>query len=675
MHLFRVEIEGYRSFRDPVTVEVDSRCTVILGANDHGKSNLLAALAHLNEDAGFQPDDLNWDCADAKGELPRVGYRLRLTDAEVSEVTEAVRRTMNQESAEKEATEAALAVANAERGLAEATSEVTEFVNLGARQIQDSGVVTPEVENDRVAAEERVTRASATLAAAQRHRATAELTRDTARRFAKQASIPDEVLIERKGLDGEALLVLTDEQKSLGDPYVDYILSKIPRVELIEAFRSVPDDVTYDQLISSDNDFMRGIFYYAGLQEAEWEHIFSQDEQTGMRLAVASENLNKSLRESWRQGSDLSFQLQHVSRDNKIVLWVRDPVVHSRYVRASQRSSGFTAFFALKTILHARQTESVASSYIWIFDEPGIFLHPDGQNDLMMTLETLASENQAVYTTHSLYMINKNHPTRHRLVMKGRRGTVIDGKPFTGQWRNAVDALGLVLPGTILFAPCILLVEGDSDPLLLYAVLQRLVDSEIIDLDLNQLGILSTGDSRHAEVLVRLLSSGATPPRMGALFDGDAGGADRLNAMKRLNETYGVAVHQLPRETTLEDHVLGASSLYTDAAIRFVTSISEVDPETIRRGMTDTIPSRGSRGVRGLAKWARESGSTVGKLTSPPSSVGVAREYQELLQRADLSSIKGVERKGAEEIAKWIQATLEVPRQTLTSDRIFRGES
>lgn len=62
MKLARVQIAGYRSISEKITVHVDPQVTVLLGANDHGKTNILEALTHLNSDVVFDATrDLNWD--------------------------------------------------------------------------------------------------------------------------------------------------------------------------------------------------------------------------------------------------------------------------------------------------------------------------------------------------------------------------------------------------------------------------------------------------------------------------------------------------------------------------------------------------------------------------------------------------------------------------------------
>ena len=44
MKLSSVEIVGYRSFSKKVVLNLDPTVTIIIGANDHGKTNLLKPL-------------------------------------------------------------------------------------------------------------------------------------------------------------------------------------------------------------------------------------------------------------------------------------------------------------------------------------------------------------------------------------------------------------------------------------------------------------------------------------------------------------------------------------------------------------------------------------------------------------------------------------------------------
>ena len=80
------------------------------------------------------------------------------------------------------------------------------------------------------------------------------------------------------------------------------------------------------------------------------------------------------------------------------------------------------------------ETSDPSNSYIFLFDEPGIYLHPTSQYDLLQILDTIGRTNQVVYSTHSLFMLNKTFPSRHRLVVKSPQGTKLHGKPSNGRW-------------------------------------------------------------------------------------------------------------------------------------------------------------------------------------------------------------------------------------------------
>lgn len=161
----------------------------------------------------------------------------------------------------------------------------------------------------------------------------------------------------------------------------------------------------------------------------------------------------------------------------------------------SKRSAGVTQFFKLSMVLHARRTKHPANSYIFLFDEPGIYLHPKGQKHLMQVFEELSSASQIVYATHSLFLLNQNHPERHRLIVRDSAGTIIDQKPYRANWRLATDALGVQLTANILFSPAVLLDEGDSDPLYLYELFRKFNRTADIDADANMLGVFSYGES------------------------------------------------------------------------------------------------------------------------------------------------------------------------------------
>ena len=188
--------------------------------------------------------------------------------------------------------------------------------------------------------------------------------------------VPKTVEFYREGL---ASALSVNNWDDFYEDVLNKLSSYLPRAEIIKPYDRISDTVTADQLASEENEFMRGIFYYAGLSPDSAANLFEQNDTTERTLQKASEKLDENLKKSWSQGEALRFYLNHHSKLSAIQLKIDDPAVTRRRVRASQRSAGFTNYFAIKTILHARQQEHRAASYLLLFDEPGLYLHPSGQ--------------------------------------------------------------------------------------------------------------------------------------------------------------------------------------------------------------------------------------------------------------------------------------------------------
>src|ERR1700691_3779375 len=79
MFLSKLRVKNFLSVNGECELPIDPRVTVLLGANDHGKSNLLRSLVHLNFDAPLDADEENWD---SKG--VRLDFVFQMTDSEMS---------------------------------------------------------------------------------------------------------------------------------------------------------------------------------------------------------------------------------------------------------------------------------------------------------------------------------------------------------------------------------------------------------------------------------------------------------------------------------------------------------------------------------------------------------------------------------------------------------------
>lgn len=651
MKLLKTEIEGYRSIRHRMHLIVEHSVTVILGPNDHGKTNLLNALLHLNEDSPFESDDLNWDCDQESDVLPSVVATMTLTDDERQWL-------LTNENKKREAINQLIAERELVDDEVEDDDEDEEHVEAEIRP--PANVATPPIAGT-------VTDTSAILDVYDEEDDEEEYELPEAPlRPVTLKEIPREISIRRVGVRGELRVVgLEDCQEEVHIGFAKFY----PRFELIDPITKLNDNVTSEELEAGKNEFMRGIFYYAGLDPDDSKDLFPQSDRSQMAITRASETLNETLKQSWSQGKDLSFRLTHNSKEERIDLQIQDPSVQSTYVRASRRSSGFTHYFSLKTILHSRQKDHPSESYILMFDEPGVFLHPSGQYDLLQVIETLAIESQVLYVTHSLFMINKTYPTRHRLIMKADSGTTLDGKPYVGRWQAVLGALGLTLTGSILFANHVVLTEGDSDPIYIYAMIQKAVLAGKSKLDINALAVMSTAESKHTEVLVRLLSETVPRPKIAVLTDGDKGGKERLKYLHDLLKQCEIPEKALSNETSIEDHIPMIREVYVPSVAAYVGKLTVIagnakpDKVEFENKFLQDFDTKFEKGkvTHSVAQWAANAAKSIGGISGSPSKVGIAREYASRLLEFSDDQFKFDAR--AKALVDWIHKEAGVPEQ------------
>src|SRR5436309_3811714 len=81
MILSLVEMTDFRSIKGTIKLDCDRKVTILLGSNDHGKTNILKAVEHLNDDVPIAEEEANWD-ADGS---PAISFSFALTGTEKKE--------------------------------------------------------------------------------------------------------------------------------------------------------------------------------------------------------------------------------------------------------------------------------------------------------------------------------------------------------------------------------------------------------------------------------------------------------------------------------------------------------------------------------------------------------------------------------------------------------------
>jgi len=92
-----------------------------------------------------------------------------------------------------------------------------------------------------------------------------------------------------------------------------------------------------------------------------------------------------------------------------------------------RRSDGFKRFVSFLLLISSRVKSGQLSGALLLIDEPDISLHPSGARFLRDELIRIAKNNSVIYSTHSIFMIDREHIGRHLIVKKkSERTTATD---------------------------------------------------------------------------------------------------------------------------------------------------------------------------------------------------------------------------------------------------------
>jgi hypothetical protein len=250
MKLKSVVIDGFRSVKDRIPLFTNPRISILIGANDHGKTTLLEAIRCLNDDRPISPEDENWDSV-GKGK-PILEYKFELDPEELTELS-AIGARFQKEQSEKESVSDA-----------EGATETEEATPNGASPKQAPLVELP--------------------------------------------AVPTIIEFNKSGIGG----ALTLKSEPFGDLVVEagsYLRKCVPRVELFKPVDQIMDAVTLAELDDPNQEFMQGVFRYAGIWDAH-EKLFRQDPATTRRLERASADFTRKIHEEWKQGENLAFKFR-----------------------------------------------------------------------------------------------------------------------------------------------------------------------------------------------------------------------------------------------------------------------------------------------------------------------------------------------------------------------------
>ncbi len=270
--------------------------------------------------------------------------------------------------------------------------------------------------------------------------------------------------------------------------------------------------------------------------EGEIEKQRQQKKEREILLQSASTKLTQEFRTWWKQG-DYRFRFQ--ADGNHFRIWVSDEQ-RPEEVELEGRSKGLQWFFSFFLVFLV-ESKDTHSNCILLLDEPGLSLHPVAQFDLVKFFNSLADQNQILYTTHSPFLVNPDNLANVKAVFVDGVGSSSVSSDLRKNSKVADKsiypvhaAIGLTISDTLLLGCQPVLVEGQSDQIYLQLIKNHLSGIGKYK-NAKEMVFIPTGGVRGMSAVINIVS-GRENDLPFAIVDSDKPGKEKADKLKK--DTY-----------------------------------------------------------------------------------------------------------------------------------------
>ncbi|MBI2949549.1 MAG: AAA family ATPase [Verrucomicrobia bacterium] len=224
------------------------------------------------------------------------------------------------------------------------------------------------------------------------------------------------------------------ETSTLQQKAHDFVVQRLPAFVYMDECRPFCGTAELDVIkrrkdhhdLRPEDETFLALLDVAGLNlddEFERDRVKDDEESRAERqydLSVAEATLNRKIENHWGQAR---YQVQFRVDGCRFMTFVKAEDETALF-RLEERSKGFQWFFSFDLML-MHETRGRLKNCVILLDEPGLHLHPEGQQDLLKCLAEYARTNTLIYTTHLPYMIDLQEPERIRVITQTERGSVV----------------------------------------------------------------------------------------------------------------------------------------------------------------------------------------------------------------------------------------------------------
>jgi energy-coupling factor transporter ATP-binding protein EcfA2 len=182
----------------------------------------------------------------------------------------------------------------------------------------------------------------------------------------------------------------------------------------------LPSSIDIDAFIANPDICipLKNMFELAGYKgEKIGETITTARQQQAHRylnlLTRVSNAATKHLLSVWKDHKGIKIELR--ANGTTLIPIVQDDQVP---MDMANRSDGFKRLVSFLLQISAKVNTSQLKNALILIDEPEIALHPRGAKNLMRELISIGQTNSVVYSTHSIFMVDRENIDRHIIVEK-----------------------------------------------------------------------------------------------------------------------------------------------------------------------------------------------------------------------------------------------------------------
>ena len=293
----------------------------------------------------------------------------------------------------------------------------------------------------------------------------------------------------------------------------DFVISNLPTFIYMSDYQTFQGTAHLDQLLqraqknklTPDDRTVCTILKLSGLDLGELVRQGNSPEEIDERqfdISDGAATLTKTIENRWRQRK---YEVEFRADGQFFSTYVKDEK-DAALIKLEERSKGFQWFFSFD-LLFMHETDGTFRNCVILLDEPGMHLHPEAQQDLLLRLEEYAIGNTLLYSTHLPFMINLREPNRIRMLEERKSGNVVTSELTHAQPEAKLvlqSALGMNASMSFLVAQKNLVVEGVDDYWIISELSNLLTRSGLQYID-EEVFITPSGGASEAVYLTTLM--------------------------------------------------------------------------------------------------------------------------------------------------------------------------